>query len=139
MIERGTGWMTYAHALEPLVLLHRIVDVRRQEALAVLALLSLGGSSRAVVDEFAEELDGGVDEGCLAFRPLGVGRKRLAEVDHEALERGAVDEDLEHGVCKAHVACVDEASGVYFLWRRTGPMGEQAQELVFVRGGDGGR
>jgi len=141
---------TYAHALESLVFFHRIIHVPRQKALEPLILLllllfflirmrnlallsfsscELGGTT--VVYEFSEELDGSVDERCLAFLPvtieLGavdgrrgggrgrVGKQQLAEDDEQALERGAIDENLEYGICKTHVTRVDQTSGVYFL------------------------
>lgn len=83
-----------------------------------LALLSFG--STTVVYEFPEKLDGSVDERCLPVTvELGAveGRRRqqLAEVDEQALERGAIDENLEYGVCKTHVTRVDQTSGVYFF------------------------
>lgn len=79
---------TYAHVLESLVFFHCIIHVPWQKALEPfillfffmirmrnLALLSFSSCElgrTSVVYEFSEELDGSVDEGCLAFLPVTI-------------------------------------------------------------------
>ena len=140
--------MTYPHGVEPLLLLHRIIDIGGDEAVqlvkvVVFPLLALRlrvpigiGVSRGVRDELLEELDRRIYERgslrALALRANNGASKMLLEFREEAMERRAVDEDLQDSVRKAHVASVNETSGPYSwnpsTWLQA--ISEQLRELT---------
>lgn len=141
--------LTYAHMIEAFLFLECIVDVGgdkrvHQVVVVAIAVCAVDGFALAfwswpcLGHKLVEEPDCRTDEGRFGVGHVAI--EELGEVVEQAVKGGAVYEDLQDCIRKAHVSRVDETARTDFHEGLGGWAGcEEGQQLgFFARGDDGG-